>query len=75
MEPPADAALVAGVWHYRLADPWRREVVLARSRVVPGYELCIRGGCRRLSYWVPIDAGTATLRPCASPGSDVAGNG
>ncbi len=64
MEPPDDARLINGVWSYRLADPWRREVVLARSEFVPDYELCIGGGCRRLSRWLPIAAGPTTLTAC-----------
>jgi hypothetical protein len=74
MEPPSDAVLVGGVWRYRLADPWRRQVVLARSRYVPDYELCIRGQCRRLAHWIPVDAGATTLRPCVAPPS-LAGRG
>jgi hypothetical protein len=65
MEPPEGATLVGGIWRYRLADPWRREIVLARSEFVPDYELCIDGVCRRLTYWVPIAAGATTLRACA----------
>ena len=65
MEPPPDARLVDGVWHYRLADPWRRELVLARSTFVPDYELCFAGRCRRMSHWLPVSAGTTTLRACA----------
>ncbi len=64
MEPPGDATLVDGVWNYRLADPWRREVVLARSEFVPDYELCIAGRCRRLWHWMPIEAGATTLTAC-----------
>lgn len=64
MEPPPDARLVNGVWNYRPPDPWRREVVLARSDFVPDYELCLDGRCRRLSHWLPIAAGTTTLRVC-----------
>ncbi|MEP7299172.1 MAG: DUF1850 domain-containing protein [Burkholderiales bacterium] len=67
MEPPEGARLVHGVWHYRLADPWRREVVLARSNFVPDYELCIDGRCRRLTHWLPVAAGPATLTSCALP--------
>jgi hypothetical protein len=67
MEPPPDAQLVHGVWHYRLADPWRREVVLARSEFVPDYELCMDGQCRRLTHWLPISAGITTLRACDQP--------
>ncbi len=66
MEPPDDARLVHGVWNYRLADPWRREVVLARSEFVPDYELCVAGRCRRLWHWVPIAAGATTLSACTA---------
>ena len=66
MEPPPDAVLSHGFWRYRLADPWRREVVLARSEFVDDYELCIRGVCRRLSHWVPIRAGATTVTVCGT---------
>lgn len=67
MEPPPGAALIDGVWHYRLADPWRRELLLARSEFVPDYELCIAdAGCRRLSHWLPVAAGTTRLSSCAA---------
>lgn len=64
MEPPDGSRLVDGVWRYRLADPWRREIVLARSEFVPDYELCIDGTCRRMSHWIPIAAGATTVRAC-----------
>jgi len=67
MEPPDGATLFGGAWHYRLADPWRREIVLARSEFVPDYELCFQGVCRRLTHWVPISAGATTVRSCGSP--------
>lgn len=68
MDPPPNAQLVDGVWHYRLADPWRHAVVLARSEFVPDYELCIEGaGCQRLWHWVPVGAGTTTLSACTMP--------
>ena len=66
METPDDARLVNGVWNYRLADPWRREVVLARSEFVADYELCIGGRCQRLSAWMPISAGATTLSACSA---------
>ncbi len=65
MEPPPGAWLDAGVWHYRPADPWRRELVLARSGFVPDYELCIDGECRRLSHWLPLSVTPTTLKPCS----------
>jgi len=65
MEPPEGSTLVDGDWRYRLVDPWRREIVLARSEFVPDYELCVDGKCRRMTHWVPISAGATTLRAYA----------
>ena len=74
MEPPDDAWLQHGVWHYRLADPWRKNVVLARSPYVRDYDLCVAGRCRPLHEFVPVSAGATTLSACAasplSPASD-----
>jgi hypothetical protein len=67
MDPPPGATLFDGAWHYRLADPWRREVVLARSDFVPDYELCIGGRCQRLWHWIPVAAGPTTLTACTAP--------
>jgi hypothetical protein len=66
MEPPAGARLVAGAWQYRPDDPWRREVVLARSEFVRDYELCIRGRCRPLGDWLPVSAGATRLTACGA---------
>jgi hypothetical protein len=63
MEPPDGAVLVDGIYRYRLADPWRRELVLARSPYVRDYELCVDGRCRPLTDWLPLE--TTTLRACA----------
>jgi hypothetical protein len=66
MEPPDGAWLQGGVWHYRAADPWQRELLLARSEFVADYELCIDGRCRRLSHWLPIAVGTTRLHACTA---------
>ena len=69
MEPPPDAVLQGGVWHYRVADPWRRTLELARSEFVRDYELCLDGvACQPLGRWIPVSAGTTTLRACSVPG-------
>ena len=66
MEPPPDARRTGGVWRYRTKDPWRREIVLARSVFVRDYELCIHAAaCMPLSHWVPVAAGPTTLAACA----------
>ena len=64
MEPPPTAWLDQGVWHYRVADPWRREVVLARSDFVRDYDLCIDGRCRSMQQWIPTAAGVTVLAAC-----------
>ena len=74
MEPPDGATLFDGVWHYRLSDPWRHEVVLARSEFVPDYRLCVKGRCRPLTDWLPIATGPTTLTACRRAGSE-AGSG
>lgn len=66
MDPPEGAWLDHGVWHYRLADPWRKEITLARSPYVRDYDLCMRGKCTPLYHWIPVSAGTTTLRACAA---------
>ena len=70
MEPPPGAYRDDhGVYHYRLADPWRREVVLARSEFVRDYDLCIDGRpCQPLWKWIPVSAGPTTLAACTAPG-------
>ncbi|MDE2367743.1 MAG: DUF1850 domain-containing protein [Burkholderiales bacterium] len=65
MEPPAGARLFDGAWHYRPADRWRRRLLLARSVYAADYRICIAGGCRPLSDWIPVAAGTTTLSACA----------
>lgn len=68
MEPPPDATLIDGTWRYRPTDPWRSEIVLARSEFVPDYRLCTDGQCQPLTHWIPIAAGPTRIAPCgASP--------
>lgn len=64
MEPPDGSVLQDGTWHYRPANRWSRELKLARSSFTPDYQLCFDGSCQPLSRWVPVDAGTTTLKPC-----------
>jgi hypothetical protein len=64
MEPPDDAVLASGAWHYRPASRWLRELRLARSGFTADYALCLEGRCRPLSYWIALDEGETILRPC-----------
>lgn len=64
MEPPGNAVLIDGVWHYRPAQRLFRELALARSEFGGDYELCFSGGCRPLSHWLPRSAHPAVIEPC-----------
>ncbi len=64
MEPPPNAVLQGGVWHYELGDPWRKEVVLARSSYVQDYDLCVNRHCRSLGAWIPVEPGPTTMTAC-----------
>jgi hypothetical protein len=52
MEPPADAVLKDGVWHYRPAIRLK-QLHLAHSPYTTGYELCLNGTCRPLAERLP----------------------
>ena len=66
MEPPPGSFYAKGVWHYRPAPDmrWSRSLQLTRSEFARDYDLCLNGTCQALSNWIPIAAGTTTLRPC-----------
>jgi hypothetical protein len=66
MEPPADAVLRDGWWHYQPQLPVLSKLTLARSSYVPGYEFCARGACRTMSSMIgaPRDGETIDLFPC-----------
>lgn len=66
MEPPPGALLQDGIWHYRVPDPWRRTLVLARSEFVQDYALCLKDHCQPMAHWVPVSAGTTTVQPCTT---------
>jgi hypothetical protein len=75
MEPPNDAVLRDGVWHYRPALHRFRSIALAHSTFGTDYRLCIDGNCRPLSDLIAPELGVTTLAPCAPaapPPSDAA---
>jgi hypothetical protein len=66
MEPPNDAILRDGVWHYQpVVSPLPR-LVLAHSPYAAGYELCRDGRCRPLADFLPgmDNPTTIVLEPC-----------
>ena len=49
MEPPADAQIRNGVWHYRPNLPPLEQLRLTHSPYTAGYEICSAGGCKPLT--------------------------
>ncbi|RDE52551.1 MAG: DUF1850 domain-containing protein [Candidatus Accumulibacter meliphilus] len=62
MEPPADALLRDGSWHYRPSLPPLPQLLLSHSPYAGSYELCVDGGCQPLADYLPGLARQATLR-------------
>jgi hypothetical protein len=67
MEPPADAVLRDGRWHWR-ADRLLAELVLVRSAYARDYEVCTASGCRALGALAgpASDDRAVAFRPCAA---------
>ncbi len=66
MEPPDDAVLLGGFWHYRPRVAPLDALNLAHSPYTAGYQICLAGACRPLADFLPGIATTATivLRAC-----------
>jgi len=66
MEPPPDAVLRDGNWHYRPQLPLLPNVQLRHSPYVAPYVLCAGNDCRTAAEWLPglPDEAVMTLRPC-----------
>ena len=66
MEPPDDALLYCGAWHYRPRVPAMAQLTLAHSPYTAGYELCAGGSCRMLADYLPgiAESATIVLAPC-----------
>lgn len=66
MEPPEDAVLADGAWHYRPNLGPLARIDLARSGVVPDWQLCSAGRCREIADYLPgrPREGTVTLSAC-----------
>ena len=67
MEPPPDAMLHSGWWHYTPTVRQPTELPLMRSGFVPDFERCDAQGCQPLSHWLPSDGGVTLLRACERP--------
>ena len=61
MEPPADASLRDGVWHYRPQVPPQAVLRLNHSPYAPGYMLCTEHVCAPLADYLPGIDNTAVI--------------
>jgi hypothetical protein len=61
MEPPEDAQLQGGAWHYRPRVAAMAQLTLAHSPYTAGYELCVGGACRVLADYLPGIEASATI--------------
>lgn len=66
MEPPADAVLREGAWHYTPRLPALPEVVLTHSTHAAPYVVCDKGRCQGVADWLPGLPNDAVLQlaPC-----------
>lgn len=65
MEPPPEAWLEGGWWHYAPAQRWHEELRLTRSPYARDYELCFDGRCRSLAKIAPQREGVTRIYVCA----------
>jgi hypothetical protein len=61
MEPPPDAVLRDGAWHYRPKLAPQTQVRLAHSPYTVGYQFCIDGRCRPLADHLPGAENPSTI--------------
>lgn len=66
MEPPPDAVLKDGAWHYVPNLSPLPSVALTHSPHVPAYVICSAGRCQSVDAWLPElpDHAIMTLEPC-----------
>ena len=67
MEPPANAVLKNGVWHYRPSTPPQTVLRLTHSPYTRGYEICNTGRCWPLADHLPGIENTVVIeiRECS----------
>lgn len=69
MEPPPDAVLKDGWWHYRPDLPPLPELRLTRSSTTADYRLCWAGACHPLGLVAPAkgEGSVTVVRACEGP--------
>ncbi len=69
MEPPPDAVLREGWFHYRPSERSPDRLPLTRSAFTADFELCVQGRCQAMGHWLPSDGGVTEMRACERPAS------
>lgn len=64
MEPPPDAVLHNGWFHYTPTERSPRRLPLTRSEFTADFELCADGDCHAMGHWLPSDGGVTEMRAC-----------
>lgn len=67
MEPPADARLQGGWYHYRPSHWPQTPLRLTRSEFTADFDFCPEGACQPLHHWLASDGAVTLLAPCAAP--------
>lgn len=67
MEPPPDARLEGGWYHYQPTSALPDALRLTRSEFTADFTLCVQGDCRPMGHWLPSDGGITLLSACAQP--------
>jgi len=67
MEPPPDAVLRGGWYHYTPSETHPALLRLTRSEFTPDYDWCMAGRCQSLSTFIASDQGVTWAWACFGP--------
>ncbi len=67
MEPPNDAVLQGGWFHYTPALAYPPELRLTRSEFTPDYDWCSQGSCQSMSNLIASYSGITRAIACFNP--------
>ena len=64
MEPPPNAVLRDGWFHYTPNERHPTVLRLTRSEFTADFELCSPRGCHPMGHWLPSDGGVTEMTAC-----------